>query len=517
MTKDASDNVGLYVDGTRYDTDVFPNLSLNSNGLNIFGGSFATNSVRIDELFVTTDILSDPTTVTSFTVPTQPWTDPADGTTQLLMHLNADFADDAPEELGAEFYVAASLSTTTNANFLGSADFASAFALSADTVKIEQMAATTLSSALTISVDVDKIVSVDSALSAVFSQTASYGRIRQGGTSLQASFAQNTINTRTRDYDSALNVVATQTAIIGLIKQFEVDYSAFNTQVAVVVKTGDFLVDYATQSTLSASAQTTKQGVADLDSSLGVVVSAQSTLTASSALSTATAISATGDRTRDASASFAAFNSQATVVARRRSGIADINSEFTISVTGVVFAENETLFDCTTTLTVTPPLRTRTGASTLSTNTAMSVEGIKAVEAGATLLSAGGFALSANTTASGAFDLDTATTMSVDSSFIAGGASDISTSIALSVEPSHIKGSTVELNTTAGVSLVAGALLQGEVTINSAMSFAIISKVLHLQQYVYTIPKDTRIYTIERESRAYTIPKETRTYTIEGE
>ena len=41
-------------------------------------------------------------------------------------------------------------------------------------------------------------------------------------------------------------------------------------------------------------------------------------------------------------------------------------------------------------------------------------------------------------------------------------------------------------------------------------------KVFNLDQYVYTIPKETRSYTIQNENRLQTITNENRTYTIEG-
>ena len=376
-------------------------------------------------------------------------------------------------------------------------DYATQSTLSASAQTTKQGVAD-LDSSLGVVVLAQSTLTASSALSTQTTLAVTSTRTTQGSAVCANAFAQTVEAQRIRSTSAAFSVTT------------QIDTDAQGGFIGLV------LTGLLSTAGLSATGTRIQQGAATLNSTTTQTALGLKTVGFSADLVTTATLASELGRIRPFSASFEAFNSQISAVARRAAGVADLDSEFTMSTIGVVFAENETPLDVSTTLSVTPS-RIQQGASTLAATVQVAANAIKAVEAGATLLSAGGFALSANTTASGAFDLDTATTISADCSLRAGGASNITTSMTLSVEPNQIKGVDVDITSTAGLSTNAGALLQGEVTINSAMSFAIISKVLHLQQYVYTIPKDTRIYTIERESRAYTIQQETRTYTIEGE
>ena len=616
ITRDASNNTAIYLDGTRKDTDTFT-LNNNNNGLILFG-ELSSVTTRIDELFITTDVLSDPVNDTSYTVPTTPWTDPADGTTLLLMHFDNDFVDDAPQAFGAEMFAYINQTATANFTVDNNALLASQFSAVIDAIELESLDATTLDSSATLTADVGVIKQANSALSTIFSQTASYGRIRQGGTSLQSAFAQNATNTRTRDYDSALSVQASFASQATRIKQFEASFSAFYTQLSAVAKIGDFLVAYDTATVQTTTATVVRSGVAGLATAVTQTVDADAIKDANAAINTSTTLTATGlrihpgaasvssaatqtadvnavrggsasfavtaqldtdaaggfvglvltgllsnagitatatriqpggatlssaatqtasgdkivgfsagfssaatlsatpGRIRPFEASFEAFNSQVTAVVRTAAAVADFDSQFTMVATGVVFAENETPLDVVTSMSVAAS-RTRATGATIDASATLTTAPIKAVEAGATLLSAGGFAMSALVTASGAVDYSIATTLGAAPTVIRAGVASATTTISMSVEPNQIKGFEAALNTSVTQTTNAGKRVEAEVLIDSAMTFAVISKVLHLAQYVYTIPQESRTFTIGSESRSYTINRETRTYTIEGE
>jgi hypothetical protein len=212
-----------------------------------------------------------------------------------------------------------------------------------------------------------------------------------------------------------------------------------------------------------------------------------------------------------------AFNTQIAVAARRAAGVANLDSEFTIVSTGTVFAENETIYTVTTALSADADRTRSTGAQTISSVTTQTTNVTKAVEAQVSLTGAFAPTIEINATRDSDIELNAQFAQTVEPTVVRNGASTVTAQFAHTVEPSATLVGTVDLEIVTQTSANAGKLVSASADIASAMTFVVTLREIHLNQYVYTIPKDTRIYTIERESRAYTIQQETRTYTIEGE
>jgi len=62
----------------------------------------------------------------------------------------------------------------------------------------------------------------------------------------------------------------------------------------------------------------------------------------------------------------------------------------------------------------------------------------------------------------------------------------------------------------AGVNFEASAIMQGFTAIIS------INKILHVDQYIYIVPKETRVFSISKETRSHVIDRELRSYSIKG-
>ena len=94
---------------------------------------------------------------------------------------------------------------------------------------------------------------------------------------------------------------------------------------------------------------------------------------------------------------------------------------------------------------------------------------------------------------------------------------DLTSSAAVSASALGIKESGVVVNSTASMT-VTGTFVKdpGAINLGALFTPTVTYRVLVLDQYVYTIPRETRSYTIRRESRSHTILRENRNYTIRG-
>ena len=61
-----------------------------------------------------------------------------------------------------------------------------------------------------------------------------------------------------------------------------------------------------------------------------------------------------------------------------------------------------------------------------------------------------------------------------------------------------------------GVNYTASATMQGFTAVIS------INKILHVDQYIYIVPKETRVWSIPKETRSHVIDRELRSYSIKG-
>jgi hypothetical protein len=224
--------VSMYVNGTRTatrsDVTSITNPSVN---LQLFAGvaDSATDDVYIDELFITNDLLTDPS-ATSFAVPTTEFTNTAN--TRLLAHYNLDFADDAFQAnrtqsavaqlnsaftqtaqgglisaTAAQLNTAATATVSAQVTAAGTATVSAEFTTTATATRIYTLSAQfdTVASQISVVAKVgDTLVSVN----VLASLTAAAQVIRNTQSQLASEFNQTTANTRTRDVSAALTTSA---------------------------------------------------------------------------------------------------------------------------------------------------------------------------------------------------------------------------------------------------------------------------------------------------------------------
>jgi hypothetical protein len=72
------------------------------------------------------------------------------------------------------------------------------------------------------------------------------------------------------------------------------------------------------------------------------------------------------------------------------------------------------------------------------------------------------------------------------------------------------------LNTVASANVNAGVAYEASATMQGFAAIISINKILHVDQYIYIVPKETRVYSIPKETRSHVIDRELRSYSIKG-
>lgn len=110
-----------------------------------------------------------------------------------------------------------------------------------------------------------------------------------------------------------------------------------------------------------------------------------------------------------------------------------------------------------------------------------------------------------------------ATVQTVEPSVIRGFDSQLNTNFDTTVDVERFRQGVSSLQSTFTQNVNAGKLVDVVIDLGALFTPSIDYRIIHVDQYVYTIPAETRSFQIERESRSFTIHEETRTYSIIGE
>lgn len=486
-----------------------------------------TESFFIDELRIVkgSTVLSDygyTFSNTSQTVPTTAFTDDTD--TSLLLHFENNSDDDAQNYVNPP------------ETFTGDASINSAFSLSAD-VGATVDATVLQVSAASLSVDVNYIA----------------------------------------DHSATLNSQASISTLPGFVKDFSADFNAFNTQVSVVNKIGNTLVSIDSAFTLTADVNEIVQlesnlstaftqsadinaifvDSANFNSAFTIETTSSGLIGGEASFNSAFAQTATVERIQPGAASLSGAFSQSAVGFIIVDGSASLVSQFTKSTDAQRFRETDIEFDSiATTINVinkigqgligldvnfnlsTDPVLIAGGGVLLEGVATQTVDIGKIVDPGADLDAA--FTQSANgrlsTDAASAmssaftFTIDADITTEIETQFDAvnslvvttvdvfrGFEADFDSAVSTIIDGIRVRTDSASINSAFAQTTNAGKQVDAIIDLGALFTPSIDYRVLHIDQYVYTVPRETRSYTIVRESRSYNIVSENRTYTIQGD
>ena len=382
------------------------------------------------------------------------------------------------QEASADFDAVASQLTAAGkvGDFFVNADIIANLAIDPDLFK-EYTAE--LESATTQTASAVKTVDIELNLSSVFNSEIETDGFKRISADLTAVSTIDATATRYQPGAADLNVVAdilvnvvtvtdTDAALSSEFTQTDVDFVRYRdtdaalevagSQLSVVVKTADFFVNADIVATLEIIG-VIKAGV--------VVEGLDNTVTMTTVV----------ERIRDDSAAFESVSSAEASGVFVTDTDADLAVAATINIDAQRFVGVETDFEAIATqLTAIGKIAPYTAG--LDSEFAISVNAVKTTDTDA--------------------DIQSAASAEITATRIKTLAAAISSETTASAELTKITGFAADLNTTATVTA------------------EVIVKVFNLEQYIYTIPAETRTYTIQRETRSHSVTEETRTYTIEG-
>jgi hypothetical protein len=146
----------------------------------------------------------------------------------------------------------------------------------------------------------------------------------------------------------------------------------------------------------------------------------------------------------------------------------------------------------------------------------IAVEGTKTTRFTADLSSAFELNTVTTSTAPAAADLTSAFTIEVQEQLFKANSVQMSVVSGVSVSGSRTRAVDGALEVTATATVTPAAVYEASANFTAFYSTLNIAKVLHIEQFVYTVPRETRVYLIQQETREHSITQETRTYSIEG-
>ena len=400
--------LSLYVNGTRTATGS-GSLTSTTGALRFFGQA-STSTVYIDEFLITDEVLTAPS-ATSFTVPTGEFANTT--STDLLLHFNGNFVDDS--ELPKVFSVSAALTSAATVS-------ASA------TAQVE--ASASMSSTASQSVTVVKTAGFDSAISSAFTLTANGEELAEEATAnLNAEFATSVDASVTRLLDANIASQAAVSATALRIQQGVIATDAVFSELVAAAKVGDFLIDMTSVATQTVSANRTRDVASAISSNAAVTAQSDVSKEFGAQLNSQATQTTTALRIQDSGAlAFEAFGAELAVVYVIARFFINCEVTATLAATAKVTTGNVIDANSTTTLTAQTDV-TKTFASAQSSTTQLTAEGIKAVEAQASLSSA--FTVTAQPTATLSFITTepVVATQTAQGNITASGAADISSAL----------------------------------------------------------------------------------------
>jgi hypothetical protein len=240
------------------------------------------------------------------------------------------------------------------------------------------------------------------------------------------------------------------------------------------------------------------------------------TFTLTETLSSVSGLSATAETIQNAAADLTAFYSQLTAVNQVSDFFvnAAVNTELTCDFT-VIETAVATLQSSIELSASADKIKTTAAAYLVSANTTATGTGAFAGSSVANSTTA--VSAEVNRTRDHSADFNSEFATAIDASRIPGQSFEIDGEFAFSVEATVIRGTSATLNSPATLNALAGVAFEGAADLTGFVSIISINKILHIEQYLYLVPREQRSYAITRENRTHRITEEIRTYSIQGD
>jgi len=469
----------------------------------------------IDELLITTDVLTDPST-TSFSVPTNRWNNTAN--TKLLLHFNDGFADDSRFQVipEARLTVAASMTVTTNADYVESFALSATATLSVQGQRTTDIVLTAFTNGA-LTANNTRTRDNDSSQSSAFSQTASAVRSRDNSSSLNASASVTANNTRTRAFDSNLSAFATTVTVAQETSEISANLSAAFNTVQRYIEDGAFETGYFATSDIIANY--IADGRSTLASAFTVNADSDYLTNFSASLSSSASLTAVNTRTRsDNSSSMSSAATVTAAVAKTTVTSVALSSSATLTVIGIKGSEIALYAFTNATLTASVK-RTRATASSMASSATLYVDTANSLNklTESYLSSAFTQTATANRTRSTtvtlqAFAAEVTVNRRQRTAF-----ANLSSAFTLTANGSRgiILASSMSISAT--VTAIGKKTVSGTISMSAAMTATMIVREIRTDTIVYRIPAEGWIYNIAAEQRLYAINGETRVFRMKSE
>lgn len=448
---------------------------------------------------------------------TGPVTNPANTDTAVLYHQFEQTLDDYLLDFtlsgAAALSTTASLTASAGETSSFQADLTTTATITADVDRIVNNGAT-LATAFAATATADKIQQGASDIASAFAATATATKIQQGASDIVSAFSQTAIVNLTAGANAAPSVDASITAQALNIKQLQSDLDAFVSTLVAAGRIGDFFIDIEPRATLSVDVIRTASGAASLSTTATITASADRIRSSASNLDATATTTVNGDLVAGSIVDLSTTATLAATGIRAQGLIADLDSAFGATATGVTFLGTTTFNGIVTATIVCAVEVTRTTSADLTVTATQSAQGIKNVEANATLSGVFSPSITAVVSRAGDIDLLATTTASIDAVKTTDTSTTASVQATLSADVGILKQTTAAFVNTASIACTAGIQVDVSSSLSCAFTQTAIGTILDTTRYVYVVPKESRVFSIDKETRAHTIHKETRKFTL---
>lgn len=225
-------------------------------------------------------------------------------------------------------------------------------------------------------------------------------------------------------------------------------------------------------------------------------------------------VTADAQRFRDVDTDFDAIATEISVVNRIGRGFITLDAPVTLTIEARKIAENEIVFDCIANFDATVGKITDVDSS-VAIQTQLTANGITGKDVVADLSTTAEFNVDANLVIDVDTDFDAiATVADLSVERVRSVNTNIETEFSIETDTTIIRSTTADLNTSATVDANGGKTIDIIVDLGALFTPTLDYRIRHLDQYVYTIPREIRMHSLHREDRSFTVNTETRNYTI---
>jgi hypothetical protein len=509
-------SISIYLNGSRLVTGSVTTKNTESNPLWIGGESFINYNIYLDEVLITNELLTNPSS-TTYTVPTQAYVN--NNNTSLLLHFDSAISDDnlyPPQTLEAQANLTSAFTLTqVNTNRVSaSASLSAVCTVNANVRRIRNVSSA-VSSQATVSAVIGLRQQGQSALSSEASVTANPVRRTAFASAVNSSATLNAVTSRTRNLGANFAAIATELAAIGRIGQgfINMDVRASLTANGRIA-TGS-IVSMSSQATVSATALRIKQISSAFASLATLQASVVKAIIAQAALASVASITANNSRTRTASAAFSAFAFEVAVTRSIDVGNSNMSVVSQLSVTATVTRTTASVMNSVATVastaTVTRTTRSTMAAVAIVTATISHIEGADLQAFTNATLS-----ITAKVTKPGQAVMSSTATASIIATKIPGfNRNELTAIFTVSANGKRTRNARSNFFCSAGLIVGSTTLKQGKANLQVQGFTVTIGDVIHITPYLtYKIASEDRSYTIQEESRVRIIDEETRIYII---